>query len=287
MRRASKGSAGSDRRRVQDRRPLCRTSLDVRRLLFALICCALLAAAAPSFGSTPRLERQLLVFSYDGKGPALLSVEGSVEAIGRPGYLASVAADGEGSDLTPFFPDLVELGEDGAPLQTYGAVGAHDLCLSPVVTCDSRAGSSSLQFGISFSVGKSSSPVHIRMVVALEGTRVRASHVEIGWKARKRLGGFSRVTTGGTGVRTVGTSLEALPTATLPGGRGGSIAVAVPPCDQVGAGIVTLTGAKAASTTACPTGPFAAAAVGVTRWSMAGTAAGMSTYRTRLLVFDL
>lgn len=259
----------------------------MRRLLVSLLSLATVAVAAPSQAAAPRLQRQLMVFTYDGLGPALLSVEGSVEAIGRPGYFATVIADEFDGQLDPFFPDVIDLGGNGSPARTYGAVGAHDLCVSPVVTCTPSSTTGSLGFGVSFSVGRSTRPQHLRLLLALEGTKVSASHVELGWKAHVRHSGFTRSTAGGTGVRAFGAAVEAMPDASLRGGRSGSIAVAVPPCEDVGAGVVRLTGGRTTETAICPSYPVAAAAAGPTTWTTSGPAAGITTYRTRLIVIDL
>jgi hypothetical protein len=259
----------------------------VRRLVVLLAGLALLATGAPSLAAQPRLQRQLLVFTYDGTGPGLLSVSGTVEANGRPGYLASVAAEALDGHLDPFFPDVYELGDGGAPAHTYGAAGTHDVCASPLVTCTADPGSTSLQFSIGFSVGESPRPVHLRMLIAVEGTKVKTASAKIGWKGTKRTGGFSRVTGGGTGFRAGGFAAEALPDASLRGGRKGSVAIAVPPCDQLGAGLLTLAGGRKDAVAACPTGPFTAAADGPARWSLTGDAAGVSSYLTRLIVVDL
>src|SRR4051812_32057212 len=192
----------------------------MRRLALLLAGLLVLAAAAPSIATPQKLQRQLIEFSYDGRGPALLSVEGWTEAGGRPGYFATVSAeDFEGNGtMQPFFPDLIELGEGAAPPHVYGAAGDHDVCASPVLTCTTTAGSGKLRFSLGYSVGKSDRPNHIRFYLAMEGTSVHADAISIGWKWHKRTSGVTRAMGGGTGARAFGASVEALPAATLPGG---------------------------------------------------------------------
>jgi hypothetical protein len=259
----------------------------MRRAVIVVLSLLAVSLATPSQAAPPRLERQLMIFSYDGYGPALLNVEGEVQAKGRPGYFASVTADLFQGELTPFFPDVIELGDDGAPVRTYGAIGDRDICASPVVSCAPAVSMDSLSFSSSFSVGKSRTPVHLRMIIAMEGTHVEASHLELGWKTQIRRGGFSRATSGGSGARALGTSVEAMPEATLRGGARGSIAIGVPPCEDLGAGAVTLSGGTKDQTAVCPSYAFAAAAKKATTWTLTGAAAGSTAYRTRLIDIDL
>src|SRR3954452_13101605 len=120
----------------------------MRRLALLLAGLLVGAAVTPSLAAAPKGQRQLVQFSYDGRGPAMLSVEGWTEASGRPGYFATVSAeDFEGNGtMQPFFPDLIELGEGAAPPHVYGAAGDHDVCASPVLTCTTTPGSGKLRF---------------------------------------------------------------------------------------------------------------------------------------------
>jgi hypothetical protein len=259
----------------------------MRRL--ALLLAGLLDAATvtPSLASGPRLQRELLVFSYDGPGPALLSVDGYVEAKGRPGYFADVTGGVHDGHLVPYFADVLELGEPAGPPHVYGAAGSHDLCAAPAITCTTTPGSSRLRFTVGSIMGRSEATIHARYFLALEGTSLHAETVGIGWKVQRRTAGISRVAGGGTGAHALGSYVEAMPSASLPGGRRGSIAIAVPPCDELGAGTVTLTGAAQPDQRTCPTSAFADAAARATSWTLSGPAAGASEYRTRLLVIDL
>lgn len=259
----------------------------MRRLVALAVGLAVVAAAAPSVAAGPRVERRLMVFSYDGRGPAILLVQGEVEAKGVPGYFATVSASEHDGELDPYFPDVLELGEPSEPPRTYGALGARDLCASPVVSCTRKPGSSSLGFSISYSIGRGDEVSHTRLYLAMEGTRIETSSISRGWRMHSRSGGLARSTAGGTGARAFGASVEAQPEARLPGGRRGSIGIGVPPCDELGLGIVSLTGGRRPVTDTCPAYPLSAAAKGATQWVLSGTAAGLSSSRTRLLVIDL
>ena len=260
---------------------------DGMRSLVLLLAGALAAAGVtPALGGPP-LQTEVLFLSYDGPGPAALVVDGYVEAKGRPGYFATASANAVDGRVSPYASELVELGEPSGPVHTYGAAGSHDLCAEPAITCTTTLGSDRLRFTIGSTMGRSDAPMHARVYVALVGTSLHVETARIGWRVRTRTSGVTRTSGDGTGAQALGGTVEALPAATLPGGRRGSIAIAVPPCDEQGIGAVTLTGGADPSPHGCPTSTFADAAAKATTWSLAGPAAGASEYRTRLLVIDL
>lgn len=260
---------------------------DGMRRLVLLLAGALAASGITPALAGPRLQTEVLVLSYDGPGPAALVVDGYVEARGRPGYFATASANVFDGRVSPFSSGLVELGEPSGPVRTYGATGSHDLCADPAISCTTTPGSDRLRFTIGSTMGRSEAPMHARIYVALVGTSLHVDTARIGWRVRTRTAGVARTSGDGTGMQLLGGTVEALPAATLPGGRKGSIAIAVPPCDEQGVGDVTLSGGADPTPHSCPTSTFADAAAKATTWSLSGTAAGASEYRTRLLVIDL
>jgi hypothetical protein len=111
----------------------------------------------------------------------------------------------------------------------------------------------------------------------------------LGWH-RHKLGSVHQVTDDtatGEGATAFGLAAGTTLSASAPSGRHGSIAVAAPPCDQLGAGVAVLTGPGVTDPQPCPTDAFADVTTKPGTWTMTGPAAGLSGRSTRLLVLDL
>lgn len=251
-----------------------------------------LAAVLPA-QAAPAPQQVTRAYAFDGAGTGVLVVRGTVEAP-RGGWFALVAGDATGAGKAPdavYFPQVVDL-DPSAP-HTYGRSGRRDVCVDPVTTCTVSADGASLSFLSVFVVaGDEETESHVRYWVAAEGARVRVRETLLGWR-RTTVGGVRRVGddradgVGVTGMNDPRRSAGVLLRATANGGRRGSIAVAVPPCDVAGAGPAVLTGPGVTEPQACPTSAFAAVTRRAGPWTLTGPSAGVSATGTRLLVLDL
>jgi hypothetical protein len=263
----------------------------MRRHTWTAAAALLVAALAVPAGAQPRpLTHVERIYSFDGSGTGLLVVSGTVDPGRGRGLIASVAGDAArtgGPIQNVFFPDVFEM--DMAAPHTYGVAGRQDLCADPVTVC-TLAADGGLGFTSTFAVsGDDEHEAHVRFAIALRGARVTFKEKMIGWRGAP-LHGLRQVTNDdveGEGVTGGGFTAGALLSASAPAGRRGSIAIGVPPCDDLGAGAVVLAGPSASQSAVCPTGAFAAVASRPGTWTLSGLAAGLSGHSTRLVVLDL
>jgi hypothetical protein len=244
-----------------------------------------LAQAAPRPQST--IQR---MYSFDRAGDGVLLVSGTIDPGKGRGLFAIVSGAAEKAGGAPsdvFFPRIIDLESRGA--RTYGAIGARDLCIDPQVVCGDLPGGS-FGFSASYTVsGDSEHASHVRFAVVARGAKVTLKEKMIGWTGRD-LRAVRQVTddqADGAGAAAFGASVGATLAASAPAGPRGSIAIAAPPCDLLGAGLAVLSGPTSTTPGVCPTDAFAAAESRGGTWALGGLAAGVSGRTTRLLVLDL
>lgn len=223
-------------------------------------------------------------YEFHSARSGVLLISGTVEA--APGaFFAEVAEFGANTTQPQTFADVLDL-DSFSQVGTYGTAGNRDLCPGPVVCVAQNGG---LGFSVTFDVeGDGHHVQDLREYFAVRGAHVvihdRVLH---GWTATHRAGGVTRRTVAdanGSGAvalgQTVGTNLGV----TAPGPAGGSLAVAVPGCDQAGAGALILSGGMTGETTLCPTDNVVGIAKKKTTWDATGAVAGWSSNTTRLVV---
>lgn len=228
---------------------------------------------------------QVLWARYDfrGAGNGQLVLEGTAR-IGVGSYIADadVMTYSGGMSTSGHVFDVTNI-EDS---RTYGALGNRDLCAGPL-TCSWQGGK--FGFGMDSQVfGDGHHFLHIRVYIAIAGEDVHLHDKLLdGWTAHHRSGGVTRVTdesAGGGGVQAGGQTLGVNTGATAAGPDGGSVAIAVPGCDDVGAGVLTLTGGATSTTALCPSDAIVGISNRPTTWVASGAVAGASENTTRLVV---
>lgn len=255
----------------------------MRRVL-AVLALVLVAALHTPADAAAAVQRVGLRLDYDGTGSGVYTISGVIKTDAKhPALLASVAASGKDA----FFPNVVELGKDGVST-TYGAEGSHSLCPAPAVCTVSRDGGS---LGFSFSYNVAGDGVHAYRstdYLVLQGAEVTFAHAGLGPWTLHRFSAWTRVLdtqAALAGARTQGLDAEVDTDVSAVGGPHGSVAIGVPPCEGVGAGAATFTGADTGTQAAlCPTSAVAGLATRRTTWQLSGALAGVSSLRTRLLV---
>lgn len=259
----------------------------LRRLL---LCASLLLAATsvPALATTHSTHEAVATYSFDGAGDATMIVSGSIRM--APGAIFVLTQADVTSRAQPqvFFPQVLDLDPtDG--IRTYGALGNHTACAAPL-TCS--VSGDTFGFGISFDVqGDGKHPIHVRMFLAARGAAVTLrDRVMLHWHARHRSTGLITRTdadAAGAGAEVEGNDIGAMTSVSAPGATGGSVALAIPGCDALGAGVMTLTGGTQTQDALCPTQPVGALAWQRTSWQMTGFAAGVSQNQTRLVVLPI
>jgi hypothetical protein len=181
---------------------------------------------------------------------------------------------------------LFQFGHRSVP-RAYGAAVAPDACESGWCT-KAQFTAAGVMFAMTGDL-----PPDVTVTVAAQAGEV----VVTSWlpgSLRSAAGTFTRVTAGS--ATSVGVSMPVVPgpgaevfiRAAAPGGTGGSVAIALLPCDAGGTGSATLSGAARPVPLACDTARTAVAiARGRTSWALDGTVAGAAAYRDRLLVVGL
>lgn len=265
------------------------SSARVPRLRAALIAVVYLVMFVPMQPSgAASTQQRTLQFSYTGQGPAELVVEGRLETDDRLGLFAMALTTERGDRVNASQPTVIAFGDANMPPRVYGAAGQHDVCAAPAMTCAFAAGSDSLAFRVAFTINPSSESSTHRLFMALEGRRIEVQHKAPRWQARLRTGGFAHTGDAAMGIRVSSTSAEAAPIAALPGGKEGSVAIAVPPCTDVGIGALALRGGPQEKRMLCPSERLLTdVARTATQWTFGGQAAGVTTHATRLIVLDM
>jgi len=236
----------------------------------------------------PRTQEVVARYSYDGAGDAVMVAGGTIRM--APGAILVFAQAEVSSRTNPlvFFPQVVDLdSRDG--VRSYGAPGQHTLCAAPL-SCSVQG--DVFSFGVSNSVeGDGKTPLHLRFYLAARGAKVTLhDRAAIGWKIRHRTSGLVRRTDAdatGAGIDAENFDLGVTTSVGAPGPAGGSVAIAVPGCDLVGAGLLMLSGGEQSTNALCPSGPVGELAWHKTTWSASGATAGVSTNQTRLVVLPL
>lgn len=255
----------------------------MRRLL-AVLALGLVAALHVPASAAATVQRVGLRLDFDGAGSGVYVISGVIKTDARhPGLLASVSSTGTHA----YFPQVVELGTGGAH-STYGALGSHSLCPAPAV-CTISPDGGTLGFSFSYSVqGDGVHPFHDRDYLVLQGAQVTLDHSGVGAWTLHRFSSWTQVVdtqTAFAGAGSDGLDVEVDRSVSATGGSQGSVAIAVPPCDVIGAGVATLSGgAQGVQPVACPSSALAALATRRTTWDLSGALAGASALRTRLLV---
>lgn len=260
----------------------------LRRCLVSLLAIAGVATSAAipaAAGGSAPLQTAWARYDFHSVHSGFLRVTGSVEA--APGAFFASVTEFQPHSTNPQAPfaDVLDLDTLGQ-LGTYGAVGNRDLCPGPAVCVAEDGG---LAFSVDFDVngdGRHLADISNYLVV-------RGAHVVIHdrllahWTATHRTGGVTRKTTAdvtGAGAVAFGETVGANAGVSAAGPAGGSIAIAVPGCEEGGAGVLTLTGGLTGETTLCPTDSIAAIAKRATTWNVSGAVAGWSELATRLVV---
>lgn len=242
--------------------------------------------AVPATAARPApVETAWARYDFHSARSGFLQITGRVDA--APGaFFAEVAEfDADGTHPQTPFADVLDL-DSLSELGTYGAVGNRDLCPGPVVCLAENGG---LGFSISFDVtGDGRHVQDIREYFVVRGAHI-VVHDQLldRWTAHHRTGGVSRRTVAdveGAGAAALGQVVGANLGVSAPGPAGGSLAIAVPGCDQAGAGVLLLSGGLTGETALCPTDSVASVAKSATTWNAAGAVAGWSDNTTRLLV---
>lgn len=256
-------------------------------IVSALIASIASAATVPLSASAgaPVLQTRWARYSFDGTGSGLLYVSGSVKIVPGAFFATVSVANPHSPKPAPFFPDLLDL-DAGSTAGTYGALGDRDLCAGPV-SCHASGGR--LEFSLTFGIqGDGRHRLDLSDYIVIRGADPTIHDIAVvRWTARHRTDGVLRRTdesAGGAGVTAYGLVAGVNTGTSAPGPAAGSVALAVPACDMVGAGVLTLSGGANGATAVCPSDLIADVAKRGTTWTATGAVAGASNHTTRLLV---
>lgn len=268
--------------------------------LLAAAGAATLAVAAPAAADAPKHETYVAVRTTDAPATFTFSAEvpteTSASSVGFFGYVGARYADGK---VTGAFPgEHLSYGHSDEP-GLYAAGESATLC--DAGQCGiSRSRGAEKVFTISDDGGTDEANVYF---IVVEGERAKLNEFTgTGWVLRKLPFGYRYVDgTQSTAVAAeeATAGVEVFVEATAPGGAGGSLGQAQPPCGLtadlvwLGAGLLTLEGgaAEEAPQVGCPNAGHAVVAdraPAATTWTLSGVAAGHTlNTQTRLFVVDL
>lgn len=172
--------------------------------------------------------------------------------------------------------------------RAYGPLGATDVCPGAPVCV---IGNGRLLFSAGYSPTEAHGSAYLRyyLIVRAANVHYRVRHLD-GWHPTPYSGAVERVTDAqstGAGVEAANVDTGLMTGVASDRTTTASVAVADPPCDDLGAGSLTLTGARQPITVPCGGDPTGAVAYVPTVWRLTGVAAGASHNATRLLVFTL
>jgi hypothetical protein len=261
----------------------------LRRCLVGLVAgvgvVATSVAVPAAAAAAPTVQTAWARYDFRSAHSGYLAIKGRVDPGPGAFFATTTVFNAHSSQPQAPFSFVLDL-DSSAETGTYGAVGNRDLCPG-AVTCVFKNGG--LVFDASFDVtGDGRHVQDIRSYIAARGTHVVIRDMVLRhWEATHRASGVVRRTVAdvdGAGVVAAGQVVGSNVGVTAPGPAGGSIAIAVPGCDQIGAGALILSGGATGETTLCPTGPIAAVAKRSTTWTATGAVAGWSEYTTRLIV---
>lgn len=268
------------------------------RLLAAVALVAAVAPAAPG-AAAPPVERLALVLRRTTTGPSSFQLDVTVENRGSHGFVGGVGARFvRGKPV-----NALAMAAGTSQRWAYSTLQVADRRWSTceVGVCGDRDFGTQ-GFGSSYSDHGLNEDSATHFFVVAYGTKVDYSFSGTGWKVatdRARLayrfvdGAERSAASAHTGLRGVEVSGEY----TAPGGRYGSLAIAIPPCSMSGSGVVsrgagsvTLDGGAQPKTFVCPADRtwLSDYAAGPTTWRLHGTVAGDTTNQeTRLFVVDV
>jgi hypothetical protein len=267
-------------------RTRCAALLTVAGVLAALVGPGAAVAAGPKH-ETLLLQRTTPGASFD-----LHATLGLDQGGGFAGAIGARVHDGKVQSASPWSQSSYGHTDDGVH-----AMGTH------VTTCTlGQCGLAGSEFSADYriSLDGSAGDDENAIFVVLEGAAISYSFESDGWTLTKVPFGYRYVDGADANAVDAGdpqAGAQVFLDASAPGGSGGSLAQAVPPCRTAaqglsrGVGQVTLDGGATTPSITCPTsgwGAIADHAAAATTWRAHGVAAGDRTLRdTALLVVDL
>lgn len=247
-------------------------------------------------GTPDSSKKLVLLLERTDPGPTsfelLISVSTSGEESSFIGSLYGIVRDGQLVDAIP--GHATSFGRDNGP-DSYSS--GSSTCY--VQSC--RSGPSFAFQYIALDDPDGSDPRN-RLFATAEGSEIDFDFQGKGWKLSQVDWDFRYVDgrdADATGASLLGSGAEVFFEASAPGGRHGSVAMALPPCSGAasgvlrrGAGQVVLEGGEEEESSTCPppdsVPQIASWATAKTTWRLAGTMAGDTTLNhTRLFVIDL
>ena len=256
----------------------------------ALVVASMLSATlawVPVSAHASTIESVLAKFSFDGAGSAVLDVEGAVTTSTRSVLVMTDVDRSNPASSTVLTPQVLDLRQT-QDLETYGIPGRRSIC-APPMQCNESA--DRVTFQLKYKIDGGSHRSHIDVYLAVRGLNISMHNVKIvGWRERVMKGAGVLTTRNGdegsgTGVNADGSYASVMSGGTAGGQAHGSVGLAVPPCDSVGVGSVTLAGGQQPQTATCPSGVLGAVATHSTMWKLTGPPVGVADNKIRLAVF--
>lgn len=260
----------------------------VRRHLHALAALLVGVGVAIAPPADADVARRVYVITTTTNNVTPLVVDLRATAAGDEGFVAVFAVYGgprgtgaDGSMYAMEFGDArtVRLGVGGNEV---------DSCAAGLATCGPGAepGTFTLK-----NTGRNRLSPGVAVYIAVDAAGVELK-LGRGLRARVVNGGLQRVTGGGADVVHAGVGrghVARFAHAELPGGRRGSVALGVIPCELGGVGEAAMLGdgSKSLSCGSAGTAVTSLAAAGPVSWRLTGETTGVSRSRTRLAVVDL
>lgn len=265
------------------------------RCFLGVAAVALAIAPAQSLAAPPDQTVVLMVYRTTTQ-PGSLELSVSAPPGSGRSAVATAYLDVEGPDITNVIDGSAVA--FGAADDARVTAGGESVRLCDHGACAADAETWTAGFGLSMTNPEGMDGVNV-VLVAARGPRISYSYRLKGWAIR-RVSTQVRWVPGGdaalVGAYGSGSGVETFEQTTAPGGRYGSVAVAVAPCSQAstsvsrGAGLLTLEGGWTRPSVGCPTAEntMASWASSATTWRVTGTAAGDTTLSdARLFVIDL
>jgi hypothetical protein len=250
----------------------------------SVVCGPVVAAHAASSAKPTTVSA---VYSYHGRAGGVLVVDGEVDARGGVASLAFATVFGSRSaHPLVFSPAVVDADAGRGGLRVITPRGVSTTCALPL-TCH-LTNSDGIDFGYVFKVGQSDQAEGVRFFLAATGARVTLHDDALrNWSARRRQGQARFVAEGATSGAAVDTDLVDASVSTqvaAAGFRGGSLAVSIPACAEVGGGVWTLSTAGYDDRQLCPVYAVADMTDNGAGWTAHGAAAGITENSTALVV---
>jgi len=260
-----------------------------RRSWFAVALAVVVCGPVISANAAPSARPKTLsaVYSYDGRAGGILVIDGEVDARGGAASVALATAFASNSaHPLVFAPTVVDADAGHGGLRVITPRGVTTTCALPL-TCH-VTNSGGIDFGYSFKVARSNQAEGVRFFVAVTGARVTMHDDALrNWSARHRQGQARFVAEGTTSGAALDTDLVDASLSTRvasTGFRGGSLAISIPACSDIGAGIWTLTTGDYDDRQICPVYAVADITGTASGWTAHGAAGGVSENSTALVV---